>query len=186
MSCAKSPIWAWAPDGAGLSLSPSQSAPCTGHNSPAWSLNYPFVESDFVLCCWQQSLTLNVTAYFTAMKKSLCSAGSLFLGVSGQPLGEVFRWFIPRVPHLCPRLYASLHPRPWVFLSLIPPSFYHSSPGAQSPSSFSREVALAVCPSPYGPSLGVTSSIPVVGRQQVHLCLQCPGPCDLSSLCLGQ
>lgn len=46
--------------------------------------------------------------------------------------GGVFCWFIPRVPHLCPRLYASLHPRPWVFLSLIPPSFYHSSPGAQS------------------------------------------------------
>ena len=132
MSSAKSPIWALAPNGAGLSLSPSRLAPCTGHNPPAWSLNYPFVESDFVLCCWQQSLTLNVTAYFTAMKKSLCSAGSLFLGVSGQPLGEVFCWFIPRVPHLCPRLYASLHPRPWVFLSLIPPSFYHSSPGAQS------------------------------------------------------
>lgn len=48
-------------------------------------------------------------------------------------MGEVFCWFIfiPRVPHLRPRPYASLRPRPWVFLSLIPPSFYHSS-GAQS------------------------------------------------------
>lgn len=157
-----------------------------GNNPPAWSLNYPFVESHFIVCCWQQSLTLNVTAYFTAMKKSLCSAGSLLLGVSGQPLGEVFCCFIPRVPHLHPRLYASLHPRPRVFLSLIPPSFSRSSPGAQSALFLHQDVALAVCPSPaVHPWASPPPSLWLKGSR-VHLCPLCPGPCDLPPLCLAQ
>lgn len=94
--------------------------------------HHPFVGSDFTLRCWQQSLTLNVTAHFIAMMESLCPEVSLLLGVSGQSLGEVFCSFTPVCPTSAPISTLPFTPRPWVFLALIPSSLYHSSPGAQS------------------------------------------------------
>lgn len=80
---------------------------------PAWTRNasliIPLLGNDFFLCGPQQSLALNVTAYFIAMKTSLHSPA--VLRVSGQSLGEGLLFVHRSVPHTCPHLHVPLRPR---------------------------------------------------------------------------
>lgn len=155
---------------------------------PAWTRNasliLPLLGNDFFLCGPQQSLALNVTAYFITMKTSLHSPA--VLRVSGQSLGEGLLFVHRSVPHTCP---ISMFPFAHVGLSVIDSPPLLLSWCSICPACPVREVAKAVCPSPKGQSPACSSPIPhplCLKDSSVHLCQLCPGPLDLRCLHPGQ